>query len=103
MYYFKFKTNVNAKFFTVHQILYDFHLLFENIDEKALEKKWDDLHDQPLSCFKEKIETDKIPTLNIKVWQFITTYMSLKPRGNFWNALSSLIIFSPVRNTDSSL
>lgn len=86
-------------FYTFDQILYDFHVLFGHIDENALEKKWDDLHDKPLSFFKDKIDTKKIPTTNIKVWQIITTLMSLKPRGNFWNGLSSLIIFSEVRKT----
>lgn len=88
--------SVNVKFLFV-QILYDFHLLFGNIDENALATQWDDLHNKPLSSFSEIVDTKKVQTTNVKVWQIITTFMSLKPRGNFWKALSFLIIFSAVR------
>lgn len=95
---FKFSTNEFFQLiFHSLKILYDFHIMFENIDDKSLEKKWDVLHDKPLSDFKDQIDMDKIPTVNIRVWQLVTTIMTLKPRGNIWNGLSSVITFSEVR------
>lgn len=94
----RFSFNFKFYFSNYHilQILHDFNVLFTSINGKSLEQKWDDLHDKPLSEFKDKIDTNKIPTTNVEVWQLITTIMALKTRGNFWNGLSSLIIFSAV-------
>lgn len=79
------------------QILYDFELLFENIDGKSLEKKWDVLHSKPLSEFKDKVDLNKVPTSNIQVWQLIVTFLSLKYRGDCWKSLTQLIVFSKVK------
>lgn len=70
--------------------------MFTGIDHNALEKKWEMLHDRPLSDFKDQIDMNKIPTTDISVWQFLTTCMQLKVRGDFWKLLQSLIIFSNV-------
>lgn len=88
---------LRISYFCSFQILYDFKLLFEQINDKALELKWDTLHNKPLSEFENLIDIKKISTTDIKLWQLITTFNSLKPRGDVWKLLSSLIIISEVR------
>lgn len=83
----------------IFQISFDFRLLFEGIDDKSLEKKWDTLHDKPLSEFKDQIDLNKVPISDASVWQFITTCITLKPRGDFWKSFSSFMTFTDVRNT----
>lgn len=78
------------------QILYDFKLLFEHINDNALEQKWDALHNKPLSEFKDFVSMDKIPTTDVKIWQMMTTFKRLKPRGGVWKFAKSLITFSEV-------
>lgn len=85
------------------QILFDFGVLFDHIAGDSLEKKWDILNDKPLSEYKENIDLEKVRTTDVAVWQLITIIMALKPRGDFWKALSSLIIFSEVRSYSTLL
>lgn len=76
--------------------MYDFCILFDNVNDKSLEEKWDTLHDKPLSEFKDLVNLDKIPTVDVSFWKFVATFMTLKPRGDIWKLLPTIVNFSKV-------
>lgn len=78
------------------QILYDFSLLFPQIDGDALRTSWEALLNKPVTEWKENVDVEKVGAKDQHIWKFFVLFDRFKPRGNFYNIVKSLVIFSDV-------
>lgn len=82
------------------QILYDFDLLFPQIDGNALHKNWKVLLNKSLVDWKENVDVNKVAAKDENIWKFFVLFDRFKSRGNFYNVIKSLVIFSEVNDSN---